>query len=263
MISQATTDPGVGEFRVWASDTVASRMDSLPLTLLHLAILAVGTLAFAFDLLEFALGYALSAVFSAPPHSVPPGQLSLLLASVYIGAIIGAPLAGIMADLRGRRLAIVLVLVTLSATSVLGAFAPDITTLIAARFLGGIAIGAYPPLLFSFLTDLMPPRLRGRAIMIVTGLAGLGPVGMLFFVRWLTPIAPLGIEAWRWAFLLGSAGAVLFALAFLLLPEFAALAVCARPRSRGTACSRQIRVLTAAVPRWSCTDRGKTASCRL
>src|SRR5690606_4081365 len=40
-----------------------------------------------------------------------------------------------------------------------------------------------------------------------------------FLVRWLTPLQPLGIEAWRWAFILGSVGALVVGAALFFLPE--------------------------------------------
>jgi MFS transporter, putative metabolite:H+ symporter len=202
-----------------ASRPLAVRMDRLPVTRLHIAFLTVGTLGFFFDLIEVTLGSVLSAVFSTTPHNVGTAQLSLLLSAMYIGATAGAPLAGWMADLYGRRTVLMWVLLILSVSSAAAAASPDIAFLIAARVVSGFALGAYPPLLISLFTDVLPPRYRGRIIMIVAGLATLGPVAMLFLVRWLTPIEPLGIEAWRWAFIVGTAGSLSFGIAFGFLPE--------------------------------------------
>lgn len=198
---------------------VSERMDSLGLKRLHLIVICIAALGFAFDLMEVALGNVLSAVFSAPPHSVEPVQLSWLLSAMYIGAIPGALIAGWLADRYGRRIVIASVLLLLVASSFAAAASPGIEWLIAARVASGLALGAYPPLIISYLTDLMPPRWRGMLIMTVSGLAAIGPLVVVFFVRWLTPIQPLGVEAWRWAFILGSVGALLVAVAFVFLPE--------------------------------------------
>jgi putative MFS transporter len=194
-------------------------MDRLPLTWLHIGVVAVGALGFAFDLLELSLGNVLSAVFSAPPYAVDAVQLSWLLAAMYVGAIPGALVAGWLADRFGRRVVMLAVLLLLCVTSIAAAASPNINSLIVARMLSGLALGAYPPLLFSFLTDLMPPKRRGTIIVMSAGIASLGPVAMIFLVRTLTPIQPLGIEAWRWAFIVGSVGALLVAIAFRFLPE--------------------------------------------
>ncbi|MCP8882336.1 MFS transporter [Devosia sp. XJ19-1] len=199
--------------------TVAQRMDRLPLTWLHLGIVGMAALGFAFDLMEVALGNVLSAVFSTAPYSVEPIQLSWLLSAMYIGAIPGALLSGWLADRFGRRGVLISILLVLSATSMAAAASPDINSLIFWRVLSGLALGAYPPLMMAFLADLMPPGKRGMLITMTAGIAGLGPVAMIFLVRALTESQPFGIEAWRWAFVLGGAGSLLTAIGYGLLPE--------------------------------------------
>lgn len=197
-----------------------SRLDGLRVTWLHLAIVAVASLGFAFDLLEVALGNVLSAVFSQGASATEPVKLSWLLAAMYVGAVIGAPSAGWLADRIGRKLVLVAILAVLSVTSLSAAFSPGIDTLIVSRLLSGLALGAYPPLVIAYLTDILPSRRRGLLIMVASALAALGPVLMIFFVRWLTPLQPLGLEAWRWAFIVGTAGAAATAILFaLFLPE--------------------------------------------
>ena len=198
---------------------VGQRLDALPLTRLHLLVLGIGAVGFSFDLMEVALGNVLSAVFSVPPYGLSAAELSRLLSAMYLGAILGAPAAGWLADRHGRRLALMAVLAVLAVTSLGAAASRGAGELFAARFLSGLALGAYPPLLITFLTDILPARHRGRSILIVAGLAALGPVAAVFLVRWLTPLEPLGIEGWRWCFLLGSVGSGLAAAAFRLLPE--------------------------------------------
>jgi putative MFS transporter len=85
-------------------DGLRDQLDHQPLTGLHVFILIVCSLAFSFDLAEIALGGILSAIFSAPPHRIGQAELSLLLGSVYLGAIFGATVLGWLADLVGRRL---------------------------------------------------------------------------------------------------------------------------------------------------------------
>jgi putative MFS transporter len=82
---------------------IAARLDRLPLSALHAAIVVVCALGLLFDVVEAALSNALSAVFSAPPYQVAPYQLSLLLASVFAGGAVGAPILGWLADRHGRR----------------------------------------------------------------------------------------------------------------------------------------------------------------
>jgi len=202
-----------------APPDIAARLDRLPLTALHLLVMGVCALGFIFDLIEIALGSVLSAVFSTPPSVVPAQQLSLLLASVYVGAVVGAPTLGWLADRHGRRFVLIGVLLWLGLTSAAAATSVDMTALTVCRALSGLALGAYPPLMISYLTDLLPPLRRGTLIMLTGCVAGLGPPIGVFGVRALTPLQTPGFEAWRMGLAIGAIGAALIGLLFLRLPE--------------------------------------------
>src|SRR5215469_991834 len=92
----------------------AREFDRLRITPLHWAIVTLCALGLTFDVIEAALGYALSAAFSSPPSQVSTFQLSLLLGSIFAGGTIGAPLLGRLADRNGRRLALNISLMTLT-----------------------------------------------------------------------------------------------------------------------------------------------------
>lgn len=196
-----------------ADHELLEQLDRAPLTRLHLLVLGLCTLAFTFDLMEVAFGGALSAVFSAPPYSLSASQLSWLLSSLYIGAIVGTSVAGLVADRLGRRRVLSALLVVLAVTSTMAAASRDATELTIARGLSGLALGAFPPLMVVLLTDVLPARRRGPAIMLLSGVAFLGaPLGV-FLVRHLTPIQPYGLEGWRWVFVLGAVGSGLLSIA--------------------------------------------------
>jgi putative MFS transporter len=161
----------------------------------------------------------LSAVFSGPPHHVVPYQLSLLLASVFAGGAIGAPLLGLFADRHGRRLALATSLLLLAVTSTIAAASPDVAWLTFFRVFSGLALGAYPPLMVAYLSDVLPPARRGMLILICGSIGFLGAPGVIFLIRWLTPLQPLGLDAWRWALMLGAIGAAAVGMLFLRLPE--------------------------------------------
>ena len=195
------------------------RLDDMPISRLHVAVICLCSLAFAFDLLEIALGGALSAIFSVTSDPANRSALPWLLASVYIGAVMGAPIFGRAADRYGRQPALVAALVMLALCSIGEAASPDVWWLAGWRTASGLALGAYPPLVIAYLTELLPARQRGRLILLVSGIACLGAPAGIFLVRALTPIKPLGIDGWRWAFLLGSIGSATCAIGFARLPE--------------------------------------------
>ena len=197
----------------------AARLDALPLKALHVAAACGCAVGFGIDLLEVSISNALAAVFSAPPHALTSRMLSLLLASVYLGAVIGAPLIGRLADRRGLKRALTGMLLWMGLMSALAAARADPLWFSSFRFLSGIALGAYPPLMIAYLTAIAPPRYRGVLIFWVCGLAYLAPPLGVLLIRWLTPWQPLGIEGWRWPFLLAGTAAMLVGIAFSRLPE--------------------------------------------
>lgn len=202
-----------------ASRDIAVRMDELPVKALHVLLAAVCGLGLGFDMYEMMLGSALSAVFSAPPHVLPARELSWLLSSVYVGAIFGTPVLGWCADRFGRRWALAGILFWVGLVSLAITRSHGTAELTVLRGLSGVGLGAYPPLMMAYLADLLPPGRRGLVVFGASGLATLGPPSAIFLVRALTPARPLGVDAWRWAFGVGGVGALLVALAFLLLPE--------------------------------------------
>jgi putative MFS transporter len=198
---------------------IPGRLDRLPITRLHLLVIAACAIGFGFDLLEVALGSALSAVFSAPPYSVPRDHLSVLLSAVYLGAIAGAPAMGWLADRVGRRNVLTGGLLWLALTSLAMTTTDRIGLLTIFRLLAGVTLGAYPPLMLAYLADVVPAARRGTLTMMAIAFAALGqPLG-LFLIRWLTPIQPFGLDGWKCVFLVGSAGAVAAAVLFRFIPE--------------------------------------------
>jgi MFS transporter, putative metabolite:H+ symporter len=198
---------------------VGARMDELPVTALHVLALLLCAFGLMLDTVEIALGSVLAAVFSSPGRAVPAGQLSILLGAVYVGAMVGAPILGWAADRFGRRRIVMGLLVWIGLTSLLAAASDGVDQLSVVRVLSGIALGAYPPVMIAYLTDLLPPRRRGMLIFFCSALATAGPPLALLLIRWLTPLQPLSIEAWRWGFIGGGVAAIAAGMASFLLPE--------------------------------------------
>lgn len=201
------------------ADSLIDELDAVSLGPLHFFIVLACALGLGFDLAEFAIGAVLSALFSAPPYSVDPTTLSWLLAAIYLGAIAGASVTGWLADRYGRRAMMIVVLLIIIVTSTAAAASPNIVFLAVVRGLSGFALGAYPPLIATYLTDILPASRRGLLVMITVALGAIGPVSLIFLVRWLTPFQPFGIEAWRWAFIVCAAAALICSFMFWNMPE--------------------------------------------
>src|SRR4029077_18829656 len=60
---------------------------------------------------------------------------------------------------------------------------------------------------------------RGRLMLITAAIGFLGAPAIVFLMRWLTPLQPLGFEGWRGAHAIGALGSAAVAVAFRALPE--------------------------------------------
>jgi MFS transporter, putative metabolite:H+ symporter len=139
--------------------------------------------------------------------------------AVFAGGAVGAPLFGWYADRYGRRAALQLSLLVLVVSSLAVASSPSIGWMTLFRFVSGLALGGYPPLTAAYLADLLPPQRRGTNMMLCAAFAFLGAPALIFLIRWLTPVAPLGIEGWRWALVVAAAFSALTAALFFGVPE--------------------------------------------
>jgi putative MFS transporter len=210
---------GSGAVAAESRMSIAQRLDRLSLTRLHITILALCTLGLAADIGEVALSNTFSAIFLAAPYHAARDEVSLLLAAVFAGGAVGAPVFGWLADRFGRRTALQTALAILTISSLAVAASPNIAWMTAFRFASGLALGAYPPLTAAYLADVLPPLRRGFMMMLCAALAFLGAPAMIFLIRWLTPLVPFGVEGWRWALIAGAGVAAATAGLFFLVPE--------------------------------------------
>ncbi len=201
------------------ADRLLSQVQALRLRPLHILIVILCGLGFMFDIADLNLSNVLSAVFSAGPHPQPPGKLAWLLAAPYVGGVPGALVFGWVADRLGRRTALLGMLGVLGVTSILAAGARDIESLTWLRIAAGLTIGSFPPILMAFLSDHVPADHRGGLLMLASALGLAGAPLCIFFIRWLGPARPFGLDAWRLAFLIYGAASLVVAVALSFMPE--------------------------------------------
>lgn len=147
-----------------------------------------------------------------------PGGLGLTVSVALWGTVAGALLAGFPADRYGRRDSL-RVLGILYLVSALGcAFAWDWTSLMVARFLGGLAIGGSSVIGPMYIAEISPARWRGRLvgvfqINIVVGIL------LAYLSNYLIGTMGLGGLEWRWKFGVEAAPSALFLLLLLAIPR--------------------------------------------
>jgi len=146
------------------------------------------------------------------------GDLGLgwAFSSLLFGCVVGSFIAGKLTDRYGRRRLLILVAVLFALTSAGTAAAGSFTTFVAARFLGGLAVGAVSLLSPMYVSEVSPPSIRGRLgamyqMSIVSGILTSYAINYL--------LRNTGPGNWRWMFLTGALPSVVFLVFVLLAPE--------------------------------------------
>ena len=98
-------------------------------------------------------------------------RLAIGSATVF-GMFIGTAGQGEFSDRFGRKTVYQFNLLLFGIFTILGAFAPTVCWLIAARFIAGIGLGAEQPLAFAYAGEYSPKRIRGRILAIVHFIGG-------------------------------------------------------------------------------------------
>ncbi|MEN6535829.1 MAG: sugar porter family MFS transporter, partial [Bryobacteraceae bacterium] len=87
---------------------------------------------------------------------------------------------------------------------------------IAARLLGGVAVGVASMLAPLYIAENSPPRIRGRLVAF-NQMAIVSGILLAYLVNWL--LAGIGANAWRWMFAVAAIPALLFWVAMMFVPE--------------------------------------------
>ncbi len=163
--------------------------------------------------------------------SADPVMQGVAMSTALVGCLVGAMVAGGMADRYGRRplLVISAMLFTLSAVAT-GAVS-DFTLFNIARFIGGVGIGIASALSPMYIAEISPAQVRGRLVSLNQMTIVLGILGAQI-VNWLLaePVPAGYTEAdivaswngqmgWRWMFWAETLPAAAFLFLSFLIPE--------------------------------------------
>lgn len=187
-------------------EAIGARMDRLPITPTHRRLTLVIGVGLFFDSFDNHLSGTIAQVMRTE-FAMDSTALKLALASAFLGQFFGSLLLGRVADKLGRRRAFMINLGVYSFFTLAGAFSPNVAWLIVTRFVAGMGIGAEQALSDCYLSETLPAKKRGRFIAWAYTLCFCGVPAVGFAALWLVPLAPLGIEGWRWLFVLGALGA--------------------------------------------------------
>ncbi|ARQ03223.1 MFS transporter [Pseudorhodoplanes sinuspersici] len=173
-----------------------------------------GTLLDGFSI--FSLGVAMPLLTER--FSLSALMVGLIGSALVLGAAFGAAFGGPAADRFGRKPALLVDMAILAIGALLSALANEPFLILAGQFLVGIGIGIDFPVSASYVSETMPKRERSR--MMVATIA-LQSVGMLVgaMVALATLRLSVSVTDWRWIVGATGAGAILFLLFRLWLPE--------------------------------------------
>ncbi|MBD9437269.1 sugar porter family MFS transporter [Pseudoxanthomonas sp. PXM03] len=148
------------------------------------------------------------------------------VASMLLGCAVGAFFAGRLADRWGRR-AVLIISAVLFLLSAIGAGAAHSSLVfIAARVLGGFAVGAASVMSPAYIAEVASARYRGR-LATVQQIAIISGLFCAFLSNYLLAKAAgastealwLGHAAWRWMFWMQAVPSAVFLLLLLFIPE--------------------------------------------
>ncbi len=173
---------------------------------------AVGGLLFGFDIAI--INGAL--VFLKRQFALTSFQTEVAASALLAGCVVGAATAGALSDRYGRRRILLLAAAIFALSAVAAAVPRNLIEFVAARFLGGLAIGVASVLSPLYIAEMAPADIRGRLVSINQFAIVIG-ILLAYFVSWI--LSGIGDSSWRWMFASAALPSAFFLVALLAVPE--------------------------------------------
>ena len=186
------------------------------------SVAALGGLLFGYD--SAVINGAVSAI--QDNFGIDNATLGFAVASALLGAAAGAVTAGRIADKLGR-LSVMKIAAALFLISAIGTgLAPNVWLVVIFRVVGGVGVGVASVIAPAYIAETSPPRIRGR-LGSLQQLAIVSGIFLSLLIDWvLAHLAGgsredlwLGLEAWRWMFLVMCVPAIVYGALAFTIPE--------------------------------------------
>jgi putative MFS transporter len=141
------------------------------------------------------------------------------IASLFAGLFIGTLCCGFLADRFGRRSIFTYSLLFYTAANLIMAFQTTATGLNFWRFMAGLGIGVELVTIGTYISELVPKQIRGRAFACEQAVGFLSVPVVAFLSYLLVPNKPFGLDGWRWVVIIGAHGAIFVWFIRRALPE--------------------------------------------
>jgi MFS transporter, putative metabolite:H+ symporter len=206
------------------ASAILARLDRLPATRhiwLMVTLLSLGGMFEFYDL--FMTGYVVPGLVKAGMLTgVSIGMFSgpaLFVASTFFGLFIGTFVFGFVADKYGRRAIFTYSMLAYCAATLIMAFQTTGFGVCLWRMIAGIGIGVELVTTDSYIAELVPKALRGRAFAFNQTLQFAVVPVVAFIAYMLVPQSPLGWDGWRWVVAIGALGALVVWFLRRSIPE--------------------------------------------
>ena len=156
---------------------VSNALDEAKISPLHKRVIALIAAGYFCDVIDYTIYGSL--VPFIIKSGFGPADAAMIGSATIFGLALGTAGQGEFSDRFGRRFVYQFNLLFFGLLTILGAFAPNVTTLVICRFLAGIFLGAEQPLAFAYAGEWTPKRIRGRVLAIVHFIGGamVWPIG--------------------------------------------------------------------------------------
>jgi sugar porter (SP) family MFS transporter len=173
---------------------------------------ALGSLLFGFE-----TGVINGTIFYVAQYfELSPAMKGFVVSAALIGCIIGALFIGKPADLYGRRYILKYMALFFLISMLMTGLATHLWMFIVGRFIGGIAVGGASVVTPMYISEVAPPKYRGRLVATAQFAIVLG-ILVSFFSNFIIDSIGETENKWRWMFLFGAIpSAVFFVLLFFI-----------------------------------------------
>jgi sugar porter (SP) family MFS transporter len=153
-------------------------------------------------------------------------QIGLAVSCALLGSAVGAWYAGPLADRFGRVRSMQVAAVLLAASALGSGLAAEVWQLVVWRIVGGVGVGVASVIAPAYIAEVSPAHVRGRFGSMQQLAIVLGIFVALLSDAWLAGAAGgaakhlwLGMEAWRWMFMVAAVPALIYGTLVLGVPE--------------------------------------------